>query len=200
MSGRGFASFWRRLLLRRTAFSGAYGQLRLLYAIEDPWNLESEREAHRFSQTNVMLGEICRRFDNILELGCGEGRQSVMLSELTKTLYGVDVSGRAVARARQRLPGAALAVAKVEDIDSLFPGVQFDLVCACEVLYYLPDPEKVIQRLQIRANRILVTNYGPRADRMRAALSQPGWRRLSDIVFEDVHWECHLWTRGLGPG
>src|SRR5262245_13914409 len=115
-------------MLRRAAFNGAYGRLRMLYALEDPWDMASAREQHRFTETTHRLSAIARHFGTLLELGCGEGHQSVHLRALTDKLYGVDVSARAVDRARKRCTDAQFVTGDLESVPRLFEAAHFDLI------------------------------------------------------------------------
>ena len=184
---------WCRMLLRGTAFGSSYGKLRMLYAMEDPWNMVSPREQHRFKISKAQLVQNSAHYGSILELGCGEGHQSLSLQTLTDRLYGVDVSSKAVHRAEQRCPDATFTVAEMEDINTVFPFVHFDLISACEVLYYARNLSAVLSKLQARTNRLYVSNYAPRSEKMRTNFSGRGWSRLNDISYEDTVWECYLW-------
>lgn len=184
---------WRRVLLRGTSFTGAYGKIRVLYAMEDPWEMASAREQHRFAQTRAQLQTLSAAYDNILEFGCGEGHQSAHLNTLCQRLYGVDISAAAVARARRRCPEGQFEVAALEDAASVFPDQRFDLITACEVLYYATDIETILSQLQTRTDRLYVSNYKPRSDLMKAHFSGPGWRALADITFKETVWECFVW-------
>jgi SAM-dependent methyltransferase len=186
-------ALWRRLLLRGTAFTGAYGKIRMLYAMEDPWQMTSTREQHRFTRTLAHLRGLSPAYGNILEFGCGEGHQSAHLVALCQALHGVDISAAAVARARRRCPQACFEVAALEDAQSVFADQHFDLITACEVLYYASDIKHILSLLQMRADRLYVSNYKPRSEKMRSHFSGPGWRPLDDIAFEDTVWECFVW-------
>lgn len=186
---------WKRAMLRGTAFTGAYRKLSLLYAMEDPWEMDSAREQHRFVETRKLLAGITPRYSSILELGAGEGHQSLKLTELTDELHGLELSARAVARARQRCPAGRFEQGRLEDLPQFYGERVFDLVMACEVLYYVEDLEAALRLIQSRAKRLFVSNYLVRAEGMRTTLTGPGWRRLPDISKEDTVWECHLWER-----
>lgn len=185
---------WRSLLLRGTATTSAYRRLAVLYTMDDPWNMASTREQHRFAATAEMIAAIAPRYGSMLELGCGEGHQSQFLAPLADDYHGIDLSARAIERAKRRCPGASFARGKIEDLPQLFPGRRFDLVTACEVFYYLADPAVAIAKAQAHARRLFVTNYQARAEPLRALLHGPGWTQLPDIVSEDTLWECRLWT------
>ena len=190
-------------MLRGAAFRDADRRLDLLYAIEDPWEMASEREQHRFSETMRRLADIAPRFGTILEIGSGEGHQSLLLQDVTDRLCGLEVSARAAARARARLPGARFEVGGVDDVARLFPGMRFDLVTACEVLYYMRDVAAAVQALQEAGDRLFVTAYRARAEAMESHFRGTGWRELAPIRHGDTEWRCYLWERGspdAGPG
>lgn len=188
-------SLWVRYWLRRSDFAGRYRDLQRLYATRDPWNLLSDQEQHRYAEVNAMIRSFAPGCRSLLELGCGEGFQTRRLLEVSEAVAGIDVSEKAIARARQYVPTAELQVGKAEDAARLFAGRQFDLVTACEVLYYSNDIARTIEDVQSLANRVLVTNYSGLANLMRSHFTGPGWSRLPDIVFGDTTWECYIWQR-----
>ncbi len=189
------SDLWTRVMLRHTAFTGSYGKLRALYARRDPWNMASLREQHRFQATNDLLSGFQPHYQTILELGCGEGHQSVSLARLTDRFHGMDISEFAIKRARKLVPQAEFRVGPLEAIDRIFPDVDFDLITACEVLYYLPDPGVILPALQARSRRIFVSSYSERTEGLRAAVEGPGWQSLPDIRFQHTVWNCFLWRR-----
>jgi len=185
---------FKRMMLHRSAFSGSYGKLRALYTLEDPWGMASEKEQYRFEETNRQLAGIAPKFPKVLELGCGEGHQTVFLARLADHISGLDVSEKAVLRAHKRYPGGVFKTGRMEDIGSLFPDERFSLVTACEVLYYARDPANTLSVLQGCADKIYVSNYNTtRAHDTRGLFSGPGWSSLPSIRYEDTVWECHLW-------
>lgn len=191
---------WRSIILRNTGFSGAYRKLRLLYSLEDPWEMASEREQHRFAATSAQLAMIEPKHGSVVELGCGEGHQSLHLRALCERLHGVDLSSAAVARARARCPWAQFSVAKVEAVPDLLTGERVDLITACELLYYLREPERLLPKLQAVTRRIYVSNYRPRSMHLRPLFEYDGWYRLPDIVHGEAVWECFLWEADVAAG
>jgi|JI81BgreenRNA_FD_contig_101_262793_length_4170_multi_3_in_0_out_0_2 SAM-dependent methyltransferase len=187
------SKLWKRLMLSRTAFANRHGKLRMVYMLDDPWEMASDREQHRFAQTNAQLAAIQPHYASILELGSGEGHQSLFLQQLCDRLSGVELSERAVERARQRCPTARFVVGGVDDAAALFPGERFDLVTACEVLYYASEPAAILAALQQRSPRIYVSAYRLRFDQMRHLFNGPGWRSLPTITHGDTIWDCAIW-------
>ena len=187
------ADLWKRVMLKGTAFGGKYEKIRLLYALEDPWEMASDRERYRFAQTMVQLRSISAHFGDVLELGCGEGHQSVFLNEIADRLEGIDVSETAVQRAARRCPEGKFAALPLEEVSAHFGDRHFDLITACEVLYYTSNITDILEMLKARADRLYVSNFGPRAATMHTHFQGDGWRALGDIAFKDTVWSCHLW-------
>ncbi len=195
MRMQGWRDLWKGAMLRGSSFTESYRRLRMLYSMEDPWDMASEREQTRFRLTNDMLAGVVPHYDRILELGCGEGHQSAHLAKLTAALDGVDISPQAIDRARQRHPEGNFAVSKLEDVPQLYAGQRFDLITACEVLYYIKDSGPVLTALQGMSDRVFVSNYRPRYEMMQHLFTGPGWRHLGEIAVEDTVWDCAIWER-----
>lgn len=194
-------SLWVRFWLRRTKFSGRYGDLQKLYATRDPWDLLSDREQHRFAAVNEMIRDMAPSCDTLLELGCGEGFQTRKLMEVSAHVVGIDVSDLAISRAREDLPSAEFHVGRAEDVGTIFTGRRFDIATACEVLYYSDNIDAALRGVQSVSDRLLVTNFAERAQHMRPHFSGAEWHRLPDIIHGDTIWESYRWERsddGLG--
>ena len=82
---------------------------------------------------------------SVLDVGCGEGNLSHWLFESGNRRYmGVDVSRIAILEARARSSNDARF--EVADAATFDPGEQFDIIVLNEVLYYMPEPEAVLER------------------------------------------------------
>ncbi len=88
------------------------------------------------------LGVSLRPTDTVVDIGCGVGRTTRALSERTARVYGVDVSGRMLALAREWNPqlanvewlqgdGVTLSGIATDDVDVCFSHVVFQ---------HIPDP------------------------------------------------------------
>ncbi len=140
-------TLWKRLVFRGVDFSDKHGAFETAYLVSDPYNLESPQEQHRFVQTNRIIEETFGHVDNILEIGCGEGRQSFYLQELCGRLEGIDISNRAVERARKHCPQGIFRQGDIVDCSG-----HFDLVTAFEVVYYSSDIANVLERMSALGN------------------------------------------------
>jgi SAM-dependent methyltransferase len=183
---------WFRIVGRDLRYSSDYEKLDRIYMVGDPWRMASPSEEYRLAETNrIILGNF-GRVGSLLEIGCGEGHQSLKLREVCGRLIGLDVSTRAVERARRRFPGGEFFVA---DIFSQEVGAQapFDLVVACEVLYYMSDVAAALRRMRELGRSGLVTYFAGEMENLDTqVLSLPG--AASEILeFEGARWRAVWW-------
>src|SRR3954454_12910985 len=102
----------------------------------DPWNFEtSAYEAAKYQATIAALEG--RHFARGLEIGCSIGVLTEHLAPHCDALLAIDVSERALARARERVPGATF---ERREVPEEYPEGYFDLTVCSEVLYYLDEP------------------------------------------------------------
>lgn len=124
--------------LRGVGGNDNHERLELAYRVEDPWNMDSAMERSRFEATNRVIEQAFGRVGSVLEIGCGEGHQTQHLARISDEQYGLDVSPAAIERARLRLAtGAFRRRRPVPSSRGASWRHRFDLVTACEVLYYL---------------------------------------------------------------
>jgi SAM-dependent methyltransferase len=156
---------WMRIALRNVRYSNNVKSLDRFYMLKDPWVMSSIREQYRFEETNRLIQEKFGRVGSLLEIGCGEGHQSVHLQKVCDCLTGLDVSGRAIERARMRCPNGVFLVGNVftKEVNTLY---KFDLVVACEVLYYLKEIPLALQRIRAIGDKGLVTYFDGEMENM----------------------------------
>lgn len=172
---------WMRRALKGTSRGDRHEQLETAYRIRDPWNMESPLERARFEATNRMIERHIGKVGSLFEIGCGEGHQSEYLSRLSEELYAIDVSVTAIERARTRVPKAQFAATDLQS--QPWGDRRFDLVTACEVLYYMSDIRDAIERMSRLGRHCLVTCYSPTLQAVDAELERiPGLQR---------HWIHH---------
>lgn len=190
---------WMKYALRGVGGADNHARLELAYRVADPWNMESQLERLRFERTSAIIRRHFPARRSILEIGCGEGHQSEHLMPLCDQLYGIDVSETAVSRARRRLPGAQFAAT------DLFaqpwgrePG-RFDLVVACEVLYYIADVPRTLGEMNRLGKACLVTVFAPALARVGAALEAIPDIRKDWFAGQGTQWAVAFWENPPRP-
>jgi tellurite methyltransferase len=119
------------------------------------------------------IAGLVRPGDAVLDLGCGEGRDSVFFAGLGAAVTGVDLSTDGLAKARRLARQRGVRVRWIEgDMTEALPAGRFDLIFSCGTIHYVPRAERrhLFRRL--------------------AAMSRPGGRQ-AHVVFtdRDVHEE-----------
>ncbi|MBK9073089.1 MAG: polysaccharide deacetylase family protein [Myxococcales bacterium] len=186
---------WIRRTMKGIARRDAHKRIDFAYRVADPWHMASAKEQFRFAATNKILREQFGDIDTLLELGCGEGHQTEHLAQLARQVTGLDISATAIARAQARVPGAAFETGLVTD--ERWEGGRFDVVVACEVLYYIKDLAATLARLDALATRGWLITYFDGAERVLAddlarfaATRQPVQRNT--FRYQDVTWNV-MW-------
>ena len=119
----------------RAAFEAAYSER------EDPWASDNARYSYQRWKYESLMSALPagRRFQRVLDLGCGMGAMSLALTRVSDDVLGLDIAESAVEQARRRIgdrPGLRFAQG---DLSSLDPAMshRFDLVVVADTLYYL---------------------------------------------------------------
>ncbi len=108
-------------------------------ANDDPWDFEtSEYEAEKYAATlNALPRE---NYANAFEIGCSIGVLTEKLAAKCAKLLAVDVSEKALEKARARCENLPQIIFKKMSVPNEFPDAHFDLILISEVGYYLaPD-------------------------------------------------------------
>ncbi|MBV9801682.1 MAG: methyltransferase domain-containing protein [Solirubrobacterales bacterium] len=185
---------WARFFLHDVHFADRHEKLDALYRIRDPWELETEAQRFRFRETNRLIAEQFGRVGSLLEIGCGEGHQSEHLLQVCDELVGIDVSGRAVERARVRCPQATFLEGDVSTA-GLDAGARFDLVVACEVLYYVKDVAAELDRLGRLGRGCLVTYYARPAHTLDPHVLAIDGVESTTVQYGSSSWTIAWWRR-----
>lgn len=120
----------------------------LYEADPDPWRYTSrwyERRKYAITLASLPL----ERYGSALEVGCSIGAFTRLLAGRCSALLAVDGSARAVELAEERLGDLAHVTVRLGTVPDAVPDGPFDLVVACEILYYLEGAaiEQLLDRL-----------------------------------------------------
>jgi len=129
----------------------------------------------------------------ILELGCGEAHQSAHLQRLCAELYGVDVSSTAIGRAQTRLPQSRFAAGDIFAQPWGRERGRFDLVVACEVLYYVSDIQRTIDEMNFLGKSCFVTIFAPAIRRVGPFIEQLPAVRKDWFGAHGTEWVVAFW-------
>ena len=185
--------YWMRFALLGSHCASDYSKLDRIYMAHDPWRMASPREEYRVAETNRLILDKFGRVGSLLEIGCGEGHQSIHLWRTCDRLVGLDVSARAVKRARRRCRGCEFLVGDIfsSEVNAHAP---YDLVVACEVLYYMSDVPAALRRMRELGRNSLVTYISREMETLDAhILSLPGVASET-FEFESSRWRA-AWCR-----
>ena len=123
-------------------------------AAQEFWDARyGERSQFWSGRVNQSLADVAAGLTpgTALDLGCGEGGDSIWLAESGWTVTGVDVSATALARARDAAASRGIDAGRVRweqiDLTEGFVSGSFDLVSACFLAspIHLPRP-RILQR------------------------------------------------------
>ena len=103
----------------------------------DPWSYDTPYEVAKRNHVLELLPD--SPIHSALEVGCAEGHFTALLSPRVSELTAIDISERALERAKTRCADAANVTFVRCDIHERIPDGPFDLIMCTEVLYYLYD-------------------------------------------------------------
>ncbi|HOX72368.1 MAG: class I SAM-dependent methyltransferase [Dokdonella sp.] len=187
---------WMKYALRGVGPNDNFERLDLAYSIEDPWNMDSAGEIARFEGTNRIIEREFGKLDSLLEIGCGEGHQSSHFARVARQVHGIDVSEKAIRRARERLPQGEFAATDVFNQPWSKATPAFDLVTACEVLYYMSDVDRTLARMSELGRNCLVTIFAPAARRVGPHLDRIEGLQKDWIWHGGTVWLVCWWRNG----
>lgn len=187
---------WMKYALRGVGPNDNFERLDLAYSIEDPWNMDSPTEIARFEGTSRIIEREFGHVGSLLELGCGEGHQTRHLQPLADRVYGLDVSAKAIERAQARLPQCRFAATDLFHQPWSDEVQRFDLITACEVLYYMSDVDQALARMSSLGRNCLVTIFAPAARRVGPHLDRIEGMQKDWIWHGGTVWLVGWWRNG----
>lgn len=173
-----------------------------LYDYRDFWRRRTyEDNADRQALTRL-LGELPSPRSNLLDVGCGFGRNALIYAGLTRQATLVDPSAVNLKTAGQYLKSAKnLKFVQARGEKLPFPGATFDTLICIRVLHHLPDPGKALGEFYrvLQPGGYLILEFANKLHakaRIKAALSGQ-WNRLSRPEPQDIRSESSKQARTI---
>ncbi|HEY7040998.1 MAG TPA: class I SAM-dependent methyltransferase [Methylomirabilota bacterium] len=89
------------------------------------------------------VARLIRPGDYVLDLGCGEGRDSVYFAERGGVVTGIDLSAEGIAKAKRLARSRGVRVTWWQGpMAELLPPGLFDLIFSCGSIHYVPRAER----------------------------------------------------------
>jgi ubiquinone/menaquinone biosynthesis C-methylase UbiE len=120
----------------------------------DPWETKHPYNQKAFDEIISLIKMVPH--DSILEIGCAQGEFTKKLLEISKNVTAIDVSKSAINQAREKVKGAHFEAASLENF---YPERRYDVVVCAEILYYVKDHKKVIERLKEMGDYLVTSQY-----------------------------------------
>jgi len=133
----------------------------------DPWSFAtSAYEAEKYERS---LAALAPHYERALEIGCSIGVFTRELAPRCADLLGIDISDRAIERARRRCEDQPRVHFARMTAPQDFPAGPFDLITCCEVGYYWSDADLTRARDRIAASLasggdLLLVHFLPKVD------------------------------------
>jgi SAM-dependent methyltransferase len=134
---------------------------------DDPWSFAtSAYEAEKYA---CSLSVLAPSYVRALEIGCSIGVFTERLAPFCRGLLAIDISRRALERARRRCAHLPQVRFERANVPREFPAGPFDLITCCEVAYYWSDADLALARERIaralvRGGDLLLVHFLPRVD------------------------------------
>jgi SAM-dependent methyltransferase len=194
-----FRRLWMKYVVRigRTLYADAHHRMDLAYRVSDPWSLTLEKERFRYDKTAEAIDRIIGPVETALEIGCGEGYHTQRLLDQCGSVDCIELSARAIARAKARCPRARFFSSCFPEVpDGLRP--RYDLVIAAEILYYIADIAAAIRVMNQLGRFCLASIYDPEVERVRRFFEPIPGVTIEHIEHPECSWTAYIWESPSG--
>ena len=88
-------------------------------------------------------------FEKVLDLGCGWGSSSILLSKLFKEVHSIDISTTSIIKAKKNIDLHKVKNIKLEELDAekLSSKNEYDFVYSWGVIHHSSNPNKVYKKM-----------------------------------------------------
>lgn len=145
----------------------------------------------------------------VLEVGCGIGTDTINFARAGATVTAVDLSTESLALARRRAEVFGLAdkirffAANAEQLSSVVPVQQYDLVYSFGVIHHTPDPQRAVaevRKFMSKSSEFRMMVYAKNSWKrimIDAGLDQPEAQSGCPVAFTYTHDEIRQLLKGF---
>jgi len=157
--------------------------------------MDSQSEQFRFNETNKIISRNIEKRGKLLEIGCGEGHQTEHFSKIFDEIHAVDVSSVAVEKARKRFGDSNIIfkVGFVPKVTESFNNSYFDVVTACEVLYYMDNIPDILDEISRVGKKCLITYYDGESNNMDNYFTGKNNIQSCEVKIGALKWKFLWW-------
>jgi SAM-dependent methyltransferase len=179
---------YRDYVIKDGKFVGAFEEM--YRNCPDPWHQDSMQP---LAEDIALLLLSKRRYERVLDIGCGKGRFTNRLKAATgASVAALDISQTAIRIAQSRYPGIEFLVAAVPPLLH-FPDKSFDLVVSAELLWYMLPNLSVLfaeinRVLQLGGHYLIIQQfYKPEEQKYGREVMQSPEDLFKMLPFQLVH-------------
>ncbi len=111
---------------------------------DEPWGISyRSSQQYRYKFCLQLLKRFSARYESVLDIGCSQGQFTVLLKDVASKITAIDISERAIQRAKKQYGEYENIKFEVGGLPLLpYNNNSFNLITALEVLYYLEKEER----------------------------------------------------------
>lgn len=142
----------RRPILRLLVWLHNTAYHMISFFATDPGGVHPKHDIQRYHQ---FFCDNTKAQDRVLDIGCGTGEVAFAVSQLARSVVGIDFSSSSIQKAMQKFKRSNLSFL-VGDATTHPFGEKFDVIILSNVLEHIEDRTGLLQKLLPLASRLLI--------------------------------------------
>ncbi len=138
------------------------------------------------------LASFVKNGDNVLDIGCGNGRLYQLFGDLSISFTGIDISEKLIEIAREKYENCKFEVGDMVELP--FEDEKFDVIFSLVAFHHLPNEDmqlkalKEMKRVLKPDGKIILLNWNAYSDWVNEKLKKGDYKDLGGHLFE-VPWK-----------